>query len=90
MINEIIIQQLKESGMDVRRIIHERQENLLQKNNLTLLIADQLSYLTVELNDDDERGTSEEAIELATYSNSDATVFAYISIFENLWMQTHI
>ena len=82
------IQQLKESGIDVRRITKERQENFLQNNNLTLLIADQSSYLTVELNDDIKKGTSEEEeIGLATYSNSDSTVFAYTSIFENLWMR---
>ena len=83
------IRQFKDLGIDVRRTIQQRQENFLQNNNLTLLIVDQSSYLTVELNDD-TIGTSEEedAIELATYSNSEATVFAYISIFENLWMRT--
>ena len=82
------IQQLKELGIDVRRITKERQENFLQNNNLTLLIADQSSYLTVELNDDIKKGTfEEEEIELATYSNSNSTVFAYTSIFENLWMR---
>jgi tetratricopeptide (TPR) repeat protein len=49
-------------------------------------------YLTVELNNDtkEEETLEEDVIELATYSNSDATVFAYISIFENLWMRTQI
>ena len=43
----------------------------------------------MELNDDIKKETSEQedAIELATYSNSEATVFACISIFENLWMR---
>ena len=82
------IEQLKESGIDVRRVTHERHENFLQKNNLTLIIADKSSCLTVELeNEMKEEALGEDAIELATYSNSDATVFAYISIFENLWMQ---
>jgi hypothetical protein len=45
----------------------------------------------VELNDDSkEEASEEEAIELATYSNSEATVFAYMSIFENLWTRTRI
>ena len=90
--NERIIRQLKESGIDVQRTIQQRQENFLQDNNLTLLTVDQSSYLTVEL-DDDKIETSEgeeEAIDLATYSNSEATVFAYLSIFENLWMHTHV
>ncbi len=91
MTNEKIIRQFKDLGIDVRRITQERQENYLQKNNLTLLIVDQSSYLTVELNDDKIETSEEEeedAIGLATYSNSEATVFAYTSIFENLWMRT--
>jgi hypothetical protein len=102
--NEKIIsqQQLKELGIDVRRITQKHQENFLQNNssnsNLTLLIVDQSSYLTVELNDDDDddntkeetSAAEEDAIILATYSNSEATVFAYVSIFENLWMKTQI
>src|SRR5919106_394601 len=65
--NERIIsqQQLKELGIDVRRITQQHQENFLQNNsnnnNLTLLIADQSSYLTVELsNYDDDDNTKEE------------------------------
>jgi hypothetical protein len=89
------IRQLKGLGIDVRRITQGRQENFLQNNNsnLTLLIADQTSYLTVELDDDytkEETSEEEDAIGLATYSNSEATVFAYISIFENLWMRTQV
>jgi hypothetical protein len=91
MTNERILLQLRELEIDVRRITQQHQENFLQKNNnLTLLIVDQSSYLTVELGDDTEKTAEEEedSIELATYSNSDATVFAYISISENLWMRT--
>jgi two-component system, OmpR family, sensor histidine kinase VicK len=58
-------------------------------NNLTLLIVDQSLSLTVELIDDTKE-TSEDAIGLATYSNIDSTAFAYISIFENLWMRTEV
>ena len=36
------------------------------------------------------RRRSDEAIGLATYSNSDVTVSSYISIFENLWIQTEL
>jgi hypothetical protein len=91
--------QLKELGIDVRRIrgqqFQDRQQrqNFLQgnniNNNLTLLMVDQSLSLTVELNDDTKE-TSEDAIGLATYSNIDSTAFAFISIFENLWMRTEI
>ena len=50
------------------------------------MIVDQKSSLRVELKDD-TRETSDEAIGLATYSNSEPTVFSYVSIFENLWIQ---
>jgi two-component system sensor histidine kinase VicK len=85
------IQQFKELGIEIRRTTQrQRQENFLQNNNnLTLLIVDQSSYLTVELSNGTKEENSEEeeeedAIGLATYSNSDATVFAYISIFEGI------
>jgi two-component system, OmpR family, sensor histidine kinase VicK len=87
------IRQLKRFGIDVR-ISGQRQhqKNFLRNNNLALLIVDQSFCFNVELNDDTKEETSEEeeAIGLATYSNSDATVFAYLSIFENLWMRTQV
>ncbi len=54
------------------------------------MIVDQSLCLTVELEDDAREETSEEAIGLATYSNSEATVFSYASIFENLWIKTQL
>ena len=59
------------------------------QNKLTTLVIDRSICLTVELKDD-SRETSDEAIGLATYSNSEATVFSYASIFENLWIQTQL
>jgi two-component system sensor histidine kinase VicK len=53
------------------------------------LIVDRSICLTVELKDD-TRESSDEAIGLATYSNSDATVFSYVSIFENLWIRAQL
>jgi hypothetical protein len=41
--------------------------------------------LTVELSDDSKEA-SEEAIGLATHSNSESSVLTYISKFENMWM----
>jgi hypothetical protein len=90
------IQQLQELGVDVRISGQQRQhkENFLRNNNVALLIVDQSSYFDVELNDDTKEETSgekgEDAIGWATYSNSETTVFAYASIFENLWMGTHV
>jgi two-component system sensor histidine kinase VicK len=77
------IRQMKNVGIDIRTIKQTFQ------NKLTTLVIDQSSCLTVELKDDTKE-TSEEAIGLATYSNSEATVFSYVSIFENLWIQTQL
>lgn len=77
------IQQMKEAGIDIRTIRQTFQ------NKLTTLIVDQSLCLTVELKDD-SRETSDESIGLATYSNSEATVLSYVSIFENLWIKTEL
>lgn len=77
------IQHLKNLEIDIRITKQAFQ------NKLTALIVDQGLCLTVDLKDD-AREISEEAIGLATYSNSEATVFSYVSIFENLWTQTQL
>jgi sugar-specific transcriptional regulator TrmB len=77
------IQQVKDVGIDIRTI------NQTFQNKFTTLVVDQGLCLTVEV-EDDARETSDEAIGLTTYSNSDATVFSYISIFENLWIKTEL
>jgi hypothetical protein len=80
--------QLKESGVDIRQI--KKQEPLYPlQNKLTLLVVDQSVCLTTELEEDSEE-PFQEAIGLATYSNSEPNVFAYSSIFENLWIHAII
>jgi two-component system, OmpR family, sensor histidine kinase VicK len=53
-------------------------------------VVDQSLCLAVELKDDTLEASEEDAIGLATYSNSDSMVYAYISIFENLWMRAEL
>ena len=77
------IQQMKDVAIDIRTIKPTFQ------NKLTILVIDRSICLTVELKDD-TRETSDESIGLATHSNSEATVFSYASIFENLWIQTQL
>jgi hypothetical protein len=85
--NETICQ-LKGSAIDIRQI--KKQEPLYPlQNKLTLMMADQSISLTTELEEDSEE-PFEDAIGLATYSNSEPTVFAYSSIFENLWIHAII
>lgn len=73
------IKELKQTGFDIR----DNQKNAFQ-SKLTTLIVDNSLSLTVELKDDTKE-SSEEAIGLATYSNSESTVLSYVAIFETLW-----
>ena len=55
----------------------------------TILIADRKVSLVIELRDD-SKSTFYEAIGLSIYSTSKPGVLSYVSIFENLWIQTEL
>src|SRR5215467_10244245 len=59
----------------------------LVNTHVTILIVDEKVSLVMEIRDD-SKGTFDEAIGLS--SNSRAGVLSYISIFENLWLQTEL
>lgn len=61
----------------------------LQAHKLTTLIVDNEFAITAELNDY-ATDSSHEAIGLTTYSNSEATILSYASIFETLWIQAEL
>jgi two-component system sensor histidine kinase VicK len=56
---------------------------------VTILIVDEKVSLVMEIRDD-SKGTFHESIGLSIYSNSRAGVLSYVSIFENLWLQTEL
>jgi two-component system, OmpR family, sensor histidine kinase VicK len=60
----------------------------LGNNKLTTLIVDNEFSITVELKHSNE--LTDQAIGLTTYSNSEATVLSYVSIFETLWAQAEL
>jgi two-component system, OmpR family, sensor histidine kinase VicK len=68
------------------RYIAEQRSSGLQE---IILIVDRKVSFVIELIDDTE-ATFEEAIGLATYSNSKSTALSYVSIFESLWKQTEL
>jgi two-component system sensor histidine kinase VicK len=72
-----------ETRIEIRNI-----EEPLQ-TTVSVMIVDRTSLLSAELKSDSKE-TSLEAIGLATYSNSKATVLSYASIFESLWNQTEM
>ncbi len=55
------------------------------KTKVTTILVDDGLSLVIELKDDTKQN-SNEAIGLATYSNSESTVLSYASIFEKLWL----
>jgi two-component system, OmpR family, sensor histidine kinase VicK len=59
----------------------------LSDTKATILIADRKVSLVIEVRDD-SKSTFYEAIGLSTYSSSKPSVTSYVSIFENLWIQT--
>lgn len=59
------------------------------QTKVNTIVADSELSLVIELKDD-TRQNSNEAIGLATYSNSGSTVLSYASIFETLWIQSKI
>ncbi|MFL6309053.1 MAG: ATP-binding protein [Nitrososphaera sp.] len=61
----------------------------LSETKSTVLIADRKVSLVIELSDDSKL-TFSEAIGLSTYSSSKSGVLSYVSIFENLWIQTEL
>lgn len=59
-------------------------DNSVQTEVITILGDNELS---LELKDDAKQNNNE-AIGLATYSNSESTVLSYVSIFETLWLSS--
>jgi two-component system, OmpR family, sensor histidine kinase VicK len=77
------VQKLTQQQIDMRYIEPHSQ------TKVSIIVADDNSSLSVELKDD-TKGTSYDAVGLATFSNSKPTVLSYISIFESLWKQTEL
>jgi two-component system, OmpR family, sensor histidine kinase VicK len=84
-VKDIIIQKIlgQQKRIEVRYI----GESLQSK--VSIIVIDRKFSLVVELKDD-TKGTSYEAVGLATYSNSKPTVSSYASIFESLWIQSEL
>jgi hypothetical protein len=86
-----------ETMKDIPRDMIKKKHDLINVNfirqslrsKITTLIIDQSFSLTIEVNDDNKDNFSE-ATGLATYSNSESTVFTDYSMFENLWIQAEL
>jgi two-component system, OmpR family, sensor histidine kinase VicK len=78
-------QQDPSNNIYIRYIAKQQSADLRE----TILIVDRNVSFVIELIDD-TKATFEEAIGLATYSNSKSTALSYVSIFESLWKQTEL
>jgi two-component system, OmpR family, sensor histidine kinase VicK len=77
------LKQLSPNYIDVRFI------QQVSDTKATILAVDRKISLVMEIRDD-SKTTFVGAIGLSTYSNSKAGVLSYVSIFENLWVQTEL
>ena len=71
------------NGIQVRHV-----ESIMQ-TMVTIVVIDRTYSIAVELKDD-TKGHSEEAIGLATFSNSKSTVLSYVSMFESYMRLTEL
>jgi hypothetical protein len=86
-----------ETMKDVPKNLIKKKHDLISVNfirqslrsKITTFIIDQSFSITTEVNDDSKENFSE-ATGLATYSNSESTVFTDYSMFENLWIQAEL
>ena len=69
--------------------LNVRYMQQLSDTKATLLVADRKASLVIEIRDD-SKSRFYEAIGLSTYSNSKPGVLSFVSIFENLWIQTEL
>jgi hypothetical protein len=87
----IIIKQNNDIQPTLERLVNmhpqvtiKNLDKSVQTKVVTILGDNELS-LVIELKDDAKQNNNE-AIGLATYSNSESTVLSYVSIFETLWL----
>jgi len=74
------------------KVTQDIRVNYLQQflpSKITTFIIDESKSLVIEVTDA-TKDTFQEAIGLATYSNSESTVFSNTSMFESLWIQSDL
>jgi two-component system sensor histidine kinase VicK len=83
------LKSLQQQQDDPSDSLNVRYLQQLSDTKATILIADRKVSLVIEVRDD-SKSTFYEAIGLSTYSTSKPGVLSYVSIFENLWIQTEL
>ena len=70
----------------------QQQQQRLQTKVSFLIVDSKVSLVEEELKayNNKNKNNSNQALSVATYSNSESTILAYISIFETFWTQTEL
>jgi signal transduction histidine kinase len=71
-------------------VIQVRNIEQVIQTKVIILVVDRTYSFVIDLKDDVIKGSSEEEIGLAAYSNSKSTVLSYVSIFESLWKHSQL
>lgn len=73
-------------------ILRQQQQQRLQTKVSFLVVDSKVSLVEEELKtyNNKDKNDSNQTLFLATYSNSESAVLAYISIFETFWTQTEL
>jgi two-component system, OmpR family, sensor histidine kinase VicK len=88
-INKLLQNFKEEQEEDGKPISIEYRNKKAGQAKITILVVDNTYSLTIEMKDSLAK-SFDEAIGLATYSNSESTVSTYLSIFESLWIQSEL
>jgi two-component system, OmpR family, sensor histidine kinase VicK len=80
----VVNSDLVHDNIDVRNI-----EQIILDSHATILVVDKRHSLVIEIRDD-SKTNFEEALGLSVYSNSKASVLSYLSLMENLWLESEI
>ena len=82
---------LEEQGKFEIHLIDAIGEQQHLQTNVSILVVDSKIVLVEESKTNNKvNNNSNSYLTLATYSNSESTLLAYISIFETLWAQTEL
>ena len=75
--------------LNEEKFIQIRYPEKSLQTKITTFVIDSEFSIAIEVKNDSKKSLYE-AIGLATYSNSDSTVFSYISIFETHWTEAEL
>jgi two-component system, OmpR family, sensor histidine kinase VicK len=91
---QVLTEEQKEYAVVNSHIVHDNIEvrnieQIILDSHATILVVDKKHSLVIEIRDDSKTNV-EEATGLSVYSNSKASVLSYLSLMENLWLESEL